>query len=595
MKLATWEVVPLPAREGRCMHNFGGNIVNRILLKSTVLAMSAGLLAVLGGCVVLPGTPSADLVLTGGKIVTVDQAFSIHSAVAVRGERIVAVGTDSEILRLAGPSTRQIDLRGRTVIPGLIDSHLHNAGGGPGVALADVRNLAELFATVAARVKVTPPGALIVSNADWHEAQLQEKRLPQRKELDAVAPDHPLVLIRGGHEYILNSAAFRKWGITRETRSPPGGEIGLGADGELDGELVDTAKQLVQLPPPAKLVTEEIVAQMKQLNSVGITGIRVPGSFQLGGDAITPYRFFQQLRAEGKLTLRVNYLFRIYDFGSVEGVRATIDKWGVKPDEGDEWLRIGGMKTLVDGGFEGGLMRELYAAPYDKGGKYRGIQVVPPDKYTAVVRELNRRGWRVATHAVGDAAIDEVLAAYETANRDQSIVGKQWAIEHAFIARPDHYPRIRALGVVIAAQDHLYLAAPSMKKYWGRERAENVTPLRTFLSEGLLVGGGTDSPVIPYSPFWSLYHFITRDTISDGVYGPGERVSRQDALRVYTINNARLMFEDRIKGSLEPGKLADLVVLSGDILTIPEKQIESLRALATMVGGKFVYTAPEWQ
>jgi predicted amidohydrolase YtcJ len=551
----------------------------------------------LGGCAGVADAPpaAADLVFVGGKIITVDPGFSIKSALAVRGERILAVGTDAEIRRHMVPATRVIDLRGRTVIPGLIDSHLHNAGGGPGVALAEARTLAEVFAAIAARVKVTPLGALIVSNSDWHEAQLLEKRLPQRKELDAVAPDHPLVLIRGGHEYILNSAAFRKWNVTRATKAPAGGEIGHDPDGELDGELVDTAKGLVQLPPPEKLVAEEIVLQMKQLNAVGITGIRVPGAFQLGGDPITPYRFFQQLRAEGKLTLRVNYLLRIYDFSSVERVRATIDKWGVKPDEGDEWLRVGGMKTLVDGGFEGGHMRDLYAAPFDRGGKYRGLQVVPPDKFTAVVKELNRLGWRVATHAVGDAAIDQVLDAYEAANRERSIVGKQWAIEHAFIARPDHYPRIRALGVVIAAQDHLYLAAPSMKKYWGRERAENVTPLNTFLREGLLVGGGTDSPVIPYSPFWSLYHFITRDTISDGVYGPQQRVSRQDALRVYTINNAKLMFEDQVKGSLEPGKLADLVVLSGDILTIPEKQIESLRALATMVGGRFVYTAPDWQ
>ncbi|MEO7762704.1 MAG: amidohydrolase [Casimicrobiaceae bacterium] len=560
-----------------------------------VAMIAAAILAALtGGCGALPETPRADVVMTGGKIVTIDNGFSIRSAIAIRGDRILAVGNDAEIRQLAGRDTRVIDLHGRTVIPGLIDSHLHNAGGGPGVDLAEARSLAQVFEAIAARVKVTPPGAVIVSNSNWHEAQLQEKRLPHRRELDAVAPDHPLVLIRGGHEYILNSAAFKRWNITRDTRSPPGGEIGHGADGELDGELVDTAKQLVQLPPPNKLVVEEIVAQMKQLNSVGITGIRVPGSFQLGGDAMTPYRFFQQLHADGKLTLRVNYLFRIYDFSSVDGVRALLEKWNVKPDEGDEWLRIGGMKTLVDGGFEGGLMREPYAAPYDKGGKYRGLQVVPPDKYTAIVRELNRQGWRVATHAVGDAAIDEVLDAYEAANRDRTIVGRQWAIEHAFIARADHYPRLRALGVVIAAQDHLYLAAPSMKKYWGAKRAENVTPLRTFLNEGLLVGGGTDSPVIPYSPFWSLYHFITRDTISDGVYGAHERVSREDALRVYTINNARLMFEDRIKGSLEPGKLADLVVLSGDILTIPEKQIESLKAMATMVGGKFVYTSPDW-
>ena len=273
-------------------------------------------------------------------------------------------------------------------------------------------------------------------------------------------------------------------------------------------------------------------------------------------------------------------------------MKALIASWNVRPDEGDEWLRIGGMKTLIDGGFEGGHMREPYVEPYGRGGTFKGIQVVPVTQYNAVVRELNRMGWRVATHAVGDAAVDQVLDAYEAAERDQSIKDKRWTIEHFFIAHPDHLPRVRALGIAISAQDHLYLAAPSMAKYWGRQRAERVTPMRTFLDQGFLVAGGTDSPVIPYNPFWSIYHFITRDTISDGVYGPSERITREQALRVYTVNNARLTFEDNIKGSIEPGKLADLVVLSGDYLTVPEKGIESLKPVATLIGGRFVYVDP---
>ena len=196
------------------------------------------------------------------------------------------------------------------------------------------------------------------------------------------------------------------------------------------------------------------------------------------------------------------------------------------------------------------------------------------------------------SHAVGDAAVDEVLDAYEAADRERSIRGRRWTIEHFFIARPDHFPRVRALDVAVAAQDHLYLAAPSVAKYWGRARAERVTPMRTFIDQGLLVGGGTDSPVIPYNPFWSMYHFITRDTISDGVYGAAERITREEALRAYTINNARITFEEELKGSIEPGKLADLVVLSADYLTVPESEIQRLAALATMIGGKFVYIDP---
>ena len=557
-------------------------------MKIVVAALVAALAA---GCASAPSNPP-DVVLYNGKVVTVDPQFSIAQAVAIRGERFVLVGTNDEVRRSAGPATRAIDLGGRTVIPGLMDGHLHNAGGGPGVDLSRVRSVDELFAAVAARVRTAAPGELIVSNSDWHEAQLHEKRLPHLKELDRIAPQNPVVLVRGGHEYIINSAAAQRWNITRSTPNPPGGEIGREPDGGLNGELVDTARNLVQLPPPAKLTPEAIERQMRLLNTVGLTGIRIPGSFQFGGDQLAAYRMFQQLKQEGRLTMRVNYLMRIFDFSSVERVKALIASWNVRPDEGDEWLRIGGMKTLVDGGFEGGHMREPYAEPYGRGGKFKGIEVVPRTQYVPVVLELNRLGWRVATHAVGDAAVDQVLDAYEAADRERSIKDQRWTIEHWFIAAPDQFPRARALGLAISAQDHLYLAAPSMAKYWGRERAERVTPMRTFLDEGFLVAGGTDSPVIPYNPFWSIYHFITRDTISDGVYGPQERITREEALRVYTINNARLTFEESLKGSLEPGKLADLVVLSADYLTVPEKAIESLKPVATMVGGRFVYTDP---
>jgi predicted amidohydrolase YtcJ len=553
------------------------------------------IVAVLVACSNAPGTPDVgapELILYNGKIVTVDTAFSIAEAVAIRDGRFTAVGTSEAVRRTAGPSTKLIDLRGRTVIPGLIDGHLHNAGGGPGVDLSKVRSMAELLAAVEARVKSAKPGDLVVSNADWHEAQLREKRLPHRRELDRIAPENPVVLVRGGHEFIVNSAAMARWNISRATPAPAGGEIGHDADGELNGELVDTARGLIKLPPPPKLTEDQILAQIRLLNAAGLTGIRIPGQFQFGGSAIEPYRMFQDLKAKGQLTIRVNYLMRIFDYSSVAKMRETIASWNVKPDEGDEWLRIGGMKTLIDGGFEGGHMRTAYEEPYGKGGKFKGIQVVPVDQYVAAVRELNRLGWRVATHAVGDAAIDQVLDAYTAANADQSIVGKRWSIEHFFIGRPDHYPRVRSLDLVISGQDHLYLAGPSLVKYWGRERAEQVTPVRTFLDRGILVAGGTDSPVIPYNPFWAMYHFISRETISDGVYGANQRITREEALRIFTINNAKLTFEENIKGSIEVGKLADLVMLSADILTIPEKQIESLKPLATMVGGRFVYSDP---
>jgi predicted amidohydrolase YtcJ len=536
--------------------------------------------------------PAPDLVLHGGKIVTVDERFSIAQALAVRGDRIVAVGSDATVRALAGPATRQIDLRGRTVIPGLMDGHLHNAGGGPGVDLSAVRTVDELLQAVAERAKVTPAGEPLISNSDWHEAQLKEQRLPHLRELDRAAPDHPVVLVRGGHQYVINSAAARRWNISRETVSPPGGQIGKDADGGLNGELVNNARNLVQLPPAARLKREDILAQQKILNAAGLTGIRIPGSFTFGSSPVEAWRLFKELHAEGLLTLRVNFLFRIADYSSPERIREQVRSWGARPGEGDEWLRVDGVKTMLDGGFEGGLMRQIYEGIYSRGGTFRGIQVVPAERHRMAVTELNRLGWRVTTHVVGDLAADQALDNYAAADREVSLKGRRWALEHLFIGRPEHFERIKALDMVVSAQNHLYLAGPSVMKYWGRERAQHVTPMRTFLDQGLMVGGGTDAPVIPHNPFWALYHFVSRDTISDGRYDGSQRISREEALRVFTINNARLTFQEDIKGSLEPGKLADLLVLPADLLTVPEKQIETMRPLATMVGGRFVYTVP---
>jgi predicted amidohydrolase YtcJ len=217
------------------------------------------------------------------------------------------------------------------------------------------------------------------------------------------------------------------------------------------------------------------------------------------------------------------------------------------------------------------------------------LNTIKQQPYTDIVRELNRQGWRVATHAVGDAAIDEVLTAYEAANAEKSIVGRRWSIEHGFIPRADQFPRMKKLELVISAQNHLYLAGPSLVKMWGPKRAAWVTPMRAYLDQGFTVAGGTDASVVPYPPLWVFYHFVTRDTISGGVLGADQKITRQEALKVETINNAFLTFEENAKGSIEPGKLADLVVLPDDIMTVPAKTIESMNVLMTIVGGKVVY------
>ena len=553
------------------------------MIRGLLIALLASL-ALAGQRPILPRPPAPDLVLFNGKVITVDRSFSVHNAVAIIGDRIMAVGSDDQMKTVAGPATRMIDLKGRAVIPGLMDNHLHGAGGGPGVDLSRARSMADVITALQARAQASKPGDVIVSNGDWHEAQLEEQRLPLRDDLDKVAPQNPVVLVRGGHEYILNSAALSRSNITPDTPQPPGGRITRYPDGRLNGELVDTAKALVRLPPaPPRTPQQQLedrVADYKKLNEAGLTGIRHPGI------SIAEYRMLQEIQKRGQLTIRINALLRP-SIGPT-AVEPLIGNSGIKQGEGDEWLRIGGIKLAVDGGFEGGLMRDLYEKPWDENGTFRGLQTIDTERYIAIVRDLNREDWRVATHAVGDAAIDLVLNAYEKANAERSIVDRRWSIEHAFIGRPDQLPRMKALGLAIAAQNHLYLAGPSLVKYWGATRAGITTPVKMYLDAQLPVSSGTDAPVVPYPPLWTLYHFVTRDTITGGVLGPDQRVTRQQALRMATINNAWLTMEERTKGSIEPGKFADLVILSEDPLTCSETALRDARVLMTMVGGRVV-------
>ena len=408
-----------------------------------------------------PATP--ELILRNGHIVTVDASFSIAEAVAIAGGRFVAVGRSSDIARMAGPSTRVVDLAGRTVVPGLMDNHLHSAGGGPGVDLSRARTIADVLNAVAARVATTEAGGIVLSNSDWHEAQLSEQRLPLRDDLDKVAPSRPVILVRGGHEYIVNSAALARWKIDEHTAEPAGGRISKYPDGRLNGELVDTAKALVALPrPAARTLDQRIsdkVAEYRTLNAAGLTTVRHPGI------SIEEYRLLQEMQKRGVLTMRIQALLR--PGGDADSITRALTEANVHQGEGDDWLRIGGIKLAVDGGFEGGLMRQPYEKPYDEGGSFRGLQTVEREPFIKTVRALNQHGWRIGTHAVGDAAMDLVLDAYEAADRDKSIAGQRWSIEHAFIGRADHLPRLKKLEIAISAQDHLYLAGPSLVKYLG--------------------------------------------------------------------------------------------------------------------------------
>lgn len=546
------------------------------------------------------GGPSAappDTILVGGAIVSPGIDMSGDGSpegVAVTDGRISALGPAADVRRLAGPDTRVIELDGRTVLPGLADNHLHSIGGGPGVDLSRARTLSDVHAAIAERAGETPVGEVIVTNSDWHEGQLVEQRLPYRDDLDRAAPNHSVVVVRGGHEYILNSAALERWGIDESTADVPGGRIGRYPDGRLNGELVDRAKEHVTLPSrPSPTEAEELdrlEAQYATLNRRGLTSVRHPGGSPLQLERI------QALEAAGRLTVRVDFLFRAPRSGSPDELIAAMAAWPAPPtprerarSAAEDLVRIDGIKLGVDGGFEGGLMRDPYEEPWGEGGTFHGLQTVPREPFVESVRALNRAGWRVATHAVGDAAIDLVLDAYEATNADTPLPGRRWVIEHGFIPRADQFERMRALGVAVSAQDHLYLAAPSLVAYWGAERAGWTTPLRAYLDAGIPVSLGTDAPVVPYDPWWVLHHFTTRGTISAGVAGPDQRVSRMEALDAMVGGYAWLTFAEGERGSLEVGGMADLIVTAEPYLTCPDPCLETMEVDLTMLGGRVVW------
>lgn len=529
----------------------------------------------------------------------------------MRGGRVVAAGADDEILPHRAAETVVIDLGGRAVVPGLADNHFHALGGGPGVDLSGARTMADVLGAITARANGTEPGGLVVTNSNWHEGQLIEQRLPLRDDLDRAAPHHAVVVVRGGHEFILNTLALERFGIGEDAVSPPGGRIGRYDDGRLNGELVDRAKDPVRLPvgegqgAAAEAAAEEgagaegavgvaaaadaaaadrLLGQLTTMSALGVTSLRIPGA--------SPQQFalYRRLADEDRLPVRIEFLFRVRGTAP-EDVRATVESWGVPSDFSTGLLTVGGVKLGVDGGFEGGWMREPYEEPWGRGGTFFGLQTMPTDVFEGVVHELNDLGWRVATHAVGDAAIDLVLDAYEKADARRAIGERRWTIEHGFIPAPDQFERMRRLGLTVTAQHHMYVAAPSLVDYWGAARAALTTPVGLYVAERIPVSLGTDSPVIPYNPWHVLFHFATRGTLSAGTMGAQHAVTREEALRLMTSGYAYQVFAESERGTLAPGMAADLVVLSADYMTASEEGMRDVAAVVTVVDGRIVHDA----
>jgi predicted amidohydrolase YtcJ len=535
-----------------------------------------------------------DTVVVNAKVITADARFSIAEAIAVRDGKFVAVGSTADILALCSPRTARIDAKGATVLPGLIDTHVHVEAAGLlnyTISFDGVTSVADALARVEAMTKRIPKGDWL-RGAIWHPiAQMKEKRFLTRWELDQVAPDHP-VCLPVGHFTLVNSLALERAGITRDTPDPPGGQIHRDTEtGEANGVLEEGAEDLVEalVPPWSREVRiKQLKEAMAHLNSFGITSAI--------SAAVNPtdLRLHHAICRQREATLRLSMMYAptggLNPTLSLEQWEMLLSTMGASSDFGDDWLSYSGVKLQVDGGMtlRTADTREGYPGDPD----YHGVTVVTQERLNQLVAIANRYDWRVAAHAVGDAAVDKILDAYEYADKQRSIRGRRFVVLHASLVHRDQMERAKALDVRIDAQSaFLWDKAATVTKHLGRKAAERAIPMRTLIDVmGLdLLAQGTDYPVNPLDPFINMYVMITRKDINGDVYGPEEAITREEAIRLYTSAAARYAFAEEKVGSIEPGKHADLVILSGDPLTAAPEELKRIQALRTIVGGRTVY------
>jgi predicted amidohydrolase YtcJ len=530
----------------------------------------------------------ADLVLRGGHVITVDKDWRLAQAIAIKDGRFVAVGTNEAIAAHVGPNTQFVELAGKTVVPGLIDSHLHQlfaALNGPAVQLLGARSIADVQKAIAERVERTEAGNWVIASSGWHESILSEGRMPIRHELDKVSPNNPVFIPRGGHVVTVNSKALELAGITRDTPTPQGGVIVRDADGEATGVLLESAAYLVRkiLPPPPANMAELLKLAMRDLNSYGIVGVIEPGIDE------RQMALYRAVHEAGAMTVRTDVLYRALRKTDVEkGIAA------IKAQKNDDMLRFVGIKFPLDGGVEGGRMSWPYRiVPGEQtDAAYRGVLLLPPggeDEYVDALKLIAEAGLQAQTHAVGDETIDVIVRAYERVNRATPIRDLRWTVMHLFHPSDAALRKMAEIGIMATMQDHPVLLGHNQRRWWGDEHAAYAIPIRKTIDAGVLVGGGTDGPVVPVDPFLSMWWMTTRQVLKGYALGTEHAISAKEALALYTINNARIMGVERDRGSIEPGKLADLAVLSQDTLSVAPDAIRDTKALMTIVGGKIVY------
>jgi hypothetical protein len=533
------------------------------------------------------GQAPADLIIRDAHIVTVDPKFSTAQAAAIRDGRFIAVGADADVMKSAGPKTRIVDLHGKTVLPGFNDTHVHLTAGEDlptQVDLTHIRSIKDIQAAIAARAAKSKPGNWIVGTRGWWEYQLAEGRLPTRADLDAAAPNNP-VAIPGPHYVIVNSRALALAHVTRDTPDPQGGQIYHDASGEPSGLLMDNAGRFVRpfMPQPTEAQKEEGMKRVLALvNSHGLTSAGDPSGSP--ADAA----LFRKLRDQGQLTVRVDFAYNIDPAEPLDKAEAELRALRKPGSDGDGMFRS---DEIGETGLDGAELTALLEHDYPDKPGYRGLQKVPTDQFERFAALVAKYGYRLRPHAVGDAAIDEALDAFEYANKQTPITGRRWMIDHAFLLGPQHYDRVKRLGLIINSQYmHNYELGALILKAWKRPLADRSEPYREWLRNGIMFAGGSDGPISYYAePLLEIYGEVTRGTQWGGKLGPDQGISRADAIRSVTINGAYTSFEEGVKGSIEPGKYADFVVLSNDILTIPAEQIRTTKVLTTVLGGKTVY------
>ena len=532
----------------------------------------------------------ADRVLKNGKIVTVDKNFSIQQAVAIKDGRFVVVGRDSEMRAWTGPRTVVVDLGGRTVIPGLIDSHIHATEAGLSwdaeLHWELTRSLADGLKQIAAAAKEKAPGSWIVVSGGWVPTQFTELRFPTRADLDAVAPNHPVYVQYLRQGALLNSAALAAVGITRQSADPVGGKFERNpTTGELTGLLqgVSAWEYVYNKIPrlPLDRIRQSLRNCFRELNRLGLTSV---GDWHTAGVTFAHRRTLANMASAGELTLRLNYYVAPNDPGDeLEQLRLAADE--IKQLPNSDMFRFAGFgETLMRGIGDGDAPANPKGITIERGAM---------EKFRALLRFFAQGGYNFHLHATQNNTARQLLDTIEEVNREMPFSRQRIAFADLEDATPETIARITKLGGGISVQDRMVLTGERNVELWGLAKARDAPPLRTMIDSGVPLGAGTGAfRSANYSPMISLWWLVTGKTIAGTpIRDRSQNVSRPEALRMHTMGSAWFTFDEARKGSIEVGKVADLAVLNADYLTVPEEQIRSLESLLTMVGGRIVYAA----